>query len=114
MNEPIRWGVLGAAKFAREHMAPAIHLARGAELAAIATSDPARATGFQAFAPRIRVMDSYDALLADPDIDAVYLPLPNHLHVEWTQRALAAGKHVLCEKPITLHAREFDLSLIHI
>lgn len=108
MNEPIRWGVLGAAKFAREHMAPAIHLARGAELAAIATSDPARATGFQAFAPRIRVMDSYDALLADPDIDAVYLPLPNHLHVEWTQRALAAGKHVLCEKPITLHAREFD------
>lgn len=108
MNEPIRWGVLGAAKFAREHMAPAIHLARGAELAAIATSDPARAAGFQAFAPRIRVMDSYDALLADPDIDAVYLPLPNHLHVEWTQKVLAAGKHVLCEKPITLHAQEFD------
>ena len=82
----VRWGILGAANFAQEHMAPAIHAAKGAELAALATSDPAKAAGFQLFAPGIRVMDSYDALLADPDIDAVYIPLPNHLHVEWTIR----------------------------
>ncbi len=105
---PIRWGVLGAAKFAREHMAPAIHAAQGAELAALATSDPAKAAGFQAFCPALRIHDSYEALLADPAIDAVYIPLPNHLHVEWTLKALAAGKHVLTEKPIALRAPEID------
>lgn len=104
----MRWGILGAAKFARQHMGPAIHTAKGAELAALATSDPAKAADFQAIAPGLRVMDSYEALLADPDIDAIYVPLPNHLHVDWTIKALGAGKHVLCEKPITLHASEFD------
>lgn len=104
----IRWGVLGAAKFAREHMAPAIHAAEGAELVALATSDAAKAKGFQAFCPSLKLHESYDALLADPGIDAVYLPLPNHLHVEWTLRALAAGKHVLTEKPIALRADEID------
>lgn len=104
----MRWGILGAAKFAREHMGPAIHAAKGAELAGLATSDPAKAAPFRAFAPAITVYDSYEALLADPEIDAVYVPLPNHLHVEWTLKALAAGKHVLCEKPITLAAQEFD------
>lgn len=105
---PIRWGVLGAANFAKNHMAPAIHAAKGAELAALATSDPAKAQGFLDFAPGMRVHHSYDALLADPDIDAVYIPLPNHLHVEWTLKALDAGKHVLCEKPIALRADQFD------
>jgi predicted dehydrogenase len=106
--KPVRWGVLGAANFAREHMAPAIHAAKGAELAALATSDPAKAEGFRAFAPGIAVHDSYEALLADPTIDAVYIPLPNHMHVEWTLKTLAAGKHVLTEKPIALKAREID------
>lgn len=106
--KPVRWGVLGAAKFAREHMAPAIHAADGAELAALATSDPAKAEGFRAFCPSLQVHDSYDALLADPTIDAVYVPLPNHLHVEWTLKALAAGKHVLTEKPIALRAEDID------
>jgi predicted dehydrogenase len=106
MTQPIRWGILGAAKFARNHMAPAIHAAKGATLAAIATSNPAKAAPFAAFAPGLRVHDSYDALLADPGIDAVYIPLPNHLHVEWTLKALAAGKHVLTEKPICLTAAE--------
>lgn len=105
---PIRWGILGAAKFAQEHMGPAIHAARGAELVALATSNAQKAAGFQAFAPQLSVHDSYDALLADPGIDAVYVPLPNHLHVEWSLKALAAGKHVLCEKPMTLQAAEFD------
>lgn len=104
----LRWGVLGAAKFAKEHMAPAIHAAKGAELVALATSDPAKAAGFQAFAPRLKVHESYTALLADPSIDAVYLPLPNHLHVEWTCKALEAGKHVLCEKPLALATTDFD------
>lgn len=106
--KPVRWGVLGAARFAREHMAPAIHAAHGAELAALATSDPAKADGFRAFCPGLAVHSSYDALLADPSIDAVYIPLPNHLHVEWTLKALAAGKHVLTEKPIALNAHEID------
>ena len=106
MTNPIRWGILGAAKFAREHMAPAIHASAGAELAALATSDPARADAFKAFAPGLKVHASYDALLADPTIEAVYIPLPNHLHVEWTLKALAAGKHVLTEKPICLKAPE--------
>ena len=104
----IRWGILGAAKFAREHMGPAIHAAHGAELAALATSDPAKAEGFRAFCPSLRLHDSYEALLADPGIDAVYIPLPNHLHVEWTLKALRAGKHVLTEKPIALRAEEID------
>ncbi len=108
MAEHIRWGILGAAKFARQHMAPAIHAARGAELAALATSSAEKAAPFAALAPGLRVFGSYDALLADPEIDAVYIPLPNHLHVDWTLKALAAGKHVLCEKPLALRAEEFD------
>jgi len=104
----LRWGILGAAKFAREHMGPAIHAAKGAELVALATSDAAKAAPFQAFAPDIWVHESYDALLDDPNVDAVYVPLPNHLHVKWTLKALAAGKHVLCEKPMAMHAADFD------
>ena len=104
----MRWGILGAAKFAREHMGPAIHAAKGAELVALATSDAAKAAPFLAFAPGLRVHQSYDALLADPEIDAVYVPLPNNLHVEWSLKALAAGKHVLCEKPMAMRAGDFD------
>ena len=106
--QPVRWGILGAANFAKEHMAPAIHAAKGAELAALATSSAEKAAGFQAFCPGLTLHSSYEALLADPSIDAVYIPLPNHLHVEWTLKALAAGKHVLTEKPIALHADEID------
>lgn len=108
MTDPIRWGVLGAAKFAREQMAPAIHAAEGAKLAALATSSPDKAAAFQAFCPDLKLHDSYDALLADPEIDAVYVPLPNHLHLEWTLKSLDAGKHVLTEKPLTLKAEDFD------
>ena len=106
--KPVRWGILGAANFAREHMAPAIHAAKGAELAALATSSLEKAAGFQAFCPSLKIHSTYEALLADPSIDAVYVPLPNHLHVEWTLKALAAGKHVLTEKPIALQASEID------
>jgi len=104
----LNWGILGAAKFAREHMGPSIHASSGARLSALATSSPDKATAFQAFAPDLTVYDSYDALLADPAIEAVYIPLPNHLHVDWTLKALSAGKHVLTEKPIALKASEID------
>lgn len=108
MSQTVRWGVLGAANFALEQMAPAIHAAKGADFAALATSSPDKAAGFRAFAPNLKVHSSYDALLADPDIDAVYIPLPNHLHLEWTLKALAAGKNVLCEKPLAMTASDFD------
>ena len=108
MVKVLRWGVLGASNFAWEQMAPAIHAAEGAELAAIATSHADKAVRFRAFCPSLRVHSSYEALLADPGIDAVYIPLPNHMHVEWTKKALHAGKHVLTEKPIAMSAAEID------
>ncbi len=108
MRDSVRWGVLGAANFAREQMARAIHMAEGAELHALATSDPAKAEGFRAFQPGLKVHGSYEALLADPEVEAVYVPLPNHLHVEWTVKAAEAGKHVLTEKPIAMAEGEFD------
>ena len=104
----VRWGILGAAKFAREFMGPALTLAPGGRVAALATSDPAKADAFRAFAPGLRVHGSFDALLADPAIDAVYIPLPNGLHVEWSVKAMQAGKHVLCEKPVAMQAADFD------
>ena len=108
MADVVNWGVLGAAHFARTTMAPAINEARRSRLAALATRDPAKAAPFAEIAPGLRVHDSYDALLADPEVDAVYIPLPNALHVDWSLRAAEAGKHVLCEKPMTLKAAEFD------
>ena len=108
MTKPIRWGILGAARFARQHMGPAIHEARGAVLAALATSDPGKADPFRAFAPDLTVHDSYDALLADPSLDAVYIPLPNHLHTPWAVKAMQAGKAVLVEKPIGLSVADID------
>ncbi|MBD3669129.1 MAG: Gfo/Idh/MocA family oxidoreductase [Gammaproteobacteria bacterium] len=106
--KPVRWGVLGAANFALQQMAPAIHEATGASLAALGTSSADKAAPFQAFCPDLRVYTDYDALLAADDIDAVYIPLPNHLHVAWTKKALLAGKHVLTEKPVAMQASEID------
>ena len=106
--KPVRWGVLGAAQFAQQHMARAIHAAEGADFVALATSSPEKAKPFQAFQPNLRVHGTYEALLADPGIDAIYIPLPNHLHVEWTLKAIAAGKHVLTEKPIAMDASDID------
>jgi predicted dehydrogenase len=107
-HDHIRWGILGASGFARKTMAPAINEARRSRLAAIATRDAARAAPFAEIAPGLRVHDSYEALLADPAIDAVYIPLPNALHVDWSIRAAQAGKAVLCEKPIALQDSDFD------
>lgn len=104
----LNWGILGAANFARTTMAPAINEARRNRLAAIATRSADKAAPFADIAPGLRVFDDYDALLADPDIDAVYIPLPNALHVPWSIKAAEAGKPVLCEKPIALTATDFE------
>jgi xylose dehydrogenase (NAD/NADP) len=100
----VRWGFLGAGNIARVALAPAVHAATGAVLQAAAARDPLRA---QALGP-IVVHDSYEALLADPTVDAVYISLSNEAHLPWTLKALAAGKHVLCEKPLCLTAAEVD------
>jgi predicted dehydrogenase len=104
----IRWGILGNAKIARDWVIPAIKVSRNGDVVALASRD--RAKGAQAcdrFAiPTLH--DDYASLLASPEVDAVYIPLPNTLHVEWAQRAIAAGKHVLCEKPLAMHAGEID------
>ncbi|TPE52212.1 Gfo/Idh/MocA family protein [Amaricoccus solimangrovi] len=107
MAEAVRWGILGAAKIAREFLAPAIHISDRGVVAAVASRSPGKAEPFAVY-PGLRVFDDYDAMLADPGIDAVYIPLPNSQHVEWTARCLRAGKHVLCEKPIALRAEEID------
>lgn len=108
MTQVLNWGILGGSNFAATQMGPAIHAARGARLAALATSSSEKAARFTAFAPDCAVHSSYDALLADPSVDAVYIPLPNHLHIEWSIKAAEAGKHVLCEKPMCMKADEFD------
>jgi predicted dehydrogenase len=102
----VRWGVLGAAKIATEKVIPAMQRGNYCQVTAIASRRLDRA---QATAGRLgiaKAYGSYEALLADPEIDAVYIPLPNHLHVPWSIKALEAGKHVLCEKPIGLSAAE--------
>ena len=108
MPDTIRWGILGASHFALTQMAPAIQLAHGAALAALATRTSAKAAPFTALAPGLCVHDSYEALLADPRIDAVYIPLPHPMHVAWSLKALDAGKHVLVEKPVAMRAEEID------
>lgn len=99
----MRWGILGAAKHARNHLIPAIKAASGNELVGIASRDGAKAAATAEELDIPRSYEGYEALLADPDIDAVYNPLPNHLHLPMTIAALEAGKHVLCEKPVGLY-----------
>jgi predicted dehydrogenase len=99
MSKKIRWGVLGDAKIAREHILPAIAQGECSETVALASRDLGRARATCARLHIPKAYGSYEELLADPEVDAVYNPLPNHLHALWTIRAAAAGKHVLCEKP---------------
>ncbi|TRD23545.1 Gfo/Idh/MocA family protein [Palleronia caenipelagi] len=111
MAADLRWGIVGASDFARRTMAPALHMAAGAHVVALATRDASKAAPFSAYLPGLRVESDYEALLTADDIDALYVPLPNHLHVEWVLKALQAGKHVLCEKPIAMAASEFDVMI---
>ena len=108
MDRIIRWGVLSTAKIGRTKVIPAIQKAEGCVVEAIASRDGARAAAVAAELGIPRSFSSYEELLADPGIDAVYIPLPNHMHVHWMKKCLEAGKHVLCEKPMALHADEIN------
>jgi predicted dehydrogenase len=109
MNPPdrkVRWGVLGYARIARESLIPAIRRSANSELGAIASRDEAKLSECRGRFGEARCYGSYGELLDDPGIDAVYIPLPNALHREWTVKAAERGKHVLCEKPLALSAAE--------
>jgi predicted dehydrogenase len=103
---PLRIGVLGAARIAPPALIKPAKENSEVVVAAVAARDASRARAFAAKHDIARVHDDYDKLIADPDLDAVYNPLPNGLHGRWTRAALAAGKHVLCEKPFTANAAE--------
>jgi xylose dehydrogenase (NAD/NADP) len=105
-QKKIRWGVISTANIGRWAVNPAIQASRNGELVAVASRDEARAREFAEQAGIPVAYGSYEALLDDDGIDAVYIPLPNSLHREWTLRAAEAGKHVLCEKPLALSEAE--------
>jgi predicted dehydrogenase len=102
----IRWGVLSTAKIGTEKVIPAMQLGEYGKFTAIASRQLEKAQEAARWLGIEKAYGSYEELLADCDVDAVYLPLPNHLHVPWAIKALKAGKHVLCEKPIGLNAAE--------
>ncbi|QEH38295.1 1,5-anhydro-D-fructose reductase [Aquisphaera giovannonii] len=109
----LRWGILGCARISRRGLIPGIEGSRTGELAAIASRDGAKARAWGAEFRIPRPHDSYEALVADPDLDAVYIPLPNELHAPWVKAAADAGKHVLCEKPLALDAAEAAAMVAH-
>ena len=99
-----RWGLIGAGWIATKAIAQAMHATPNAIVQAVASRDPKRS---QSLNP-ITIHNSYEALLSDPQVDAVYISLPNHLHCEWTVKALNTGKHVLCEKPFAMNVAEVE------
>lgn len=106
-NRKIRWGILGYARIARTELLPAIQRSSNSECRALASRDEAKLAEVRAKFPDVaQTYRDYDALLRDPEVDAVYIPLPNSLHHEWAVRAAEHGKHVLCEKPLALTATE--------
>jgi xylose dehydrogenase (NAD/NADP) len=106
MNQKIRWGVLGWARIARTQVIPALARSRNGVLQAIASRSEAKLAECRAELNPPALHKSYEDLIADPSVDAIYNPLPNSLHREWTIKAAEAGKHVLCEKPIALNSTE--------
>lgn len=99
----IRWGFIGAGNIARAALAPAVHASTGAVLQSVAARDTGRA---RALGPRGAVHDHYAGILSDPEVDAVYISLPNDAHATWAILALESGKHVLCEKPLAMNGEE--------
>lgn len=106
MQNKVRWGVLGVAGIAVKKVIPAMQQGAWSEVVAIASRDPQKAEDAARSLGIVKAYGSYNDLLLDPAIEAIYNPLPNHLHVPWTLNAIAAGKHVLCEKPIAMSAHE--------
>jgi D-xylose 1-dehydrogenase (NADP+, D-xylono-1,5-lactone-forming) len=103
----LRWGIIGPGRISTR-LVRAVGASERGELVAVASRDPQRAAAFAHRHGIAQAFGSYDALLAAADVDVVYISLPNHLHAQWTIRALAAGKHVLCEKPLALTVAEVD------
>jgi predicted dehydrogenase len=104
----VRWGILSTADIGMTKVTPAIQMAENCDVVAIASRDSARAAAAAAELGVPAAYGTYEELLAADDVDAVYIPLPNDLHAEWTGKAAAAGKHVLCEKPLALSAAEAE------
>ena len=102
----VKWGVLGTADIARGQTIPGMQLAEHCELYAVAGRKLEKAERYRDEFGFQKAYGSYDELLADPEVEAVYIPLPNHLHCEWTVKALQAKKHVLCEKPLAMNAQQ--------
>ncbi len=109
MPDPVRWGVLGVANIALTKVIPAMQTTAHSRVVAIASRDAEKARSAAATLGIPRAYGSYEELIADSEVDAIYNPLPNHLHVPWSIRAADAGKHVLCEKPIAMSADEARL-----
>ena len=107
MADKLRWGILGTAKI-NDRLLPAFAKSRTAEVVAVASRDELKAKEYAHAKGIPGFYGSYEELLADPAIEAVYIPLPNHLHAEWTMKSADAGKHVLCEKPLTVTAAEAE------
>lgn len=107
MDAPtLRWGILGAGRIAQSAIIPSLHYAKNARPMAIASRNPERAKRIATRLSIPKVYGGYEALLADPDIDAIYIGLPNGLHPEWVCKAAAAGKHILCEKSLALNLED--------
>lgn len=106
MNKKVRWGILSTASIGVRKVIPAMQLGEHSTVAAIASRDLAKARAVAAQLAIPTAYGSYEELIADPNIDAIYNPLPNQLHVPWTIRAAEAGKHVLCEKPLSMTLAE--------
>jgi len=106
LHIPVRWGVLSAANIAVKRVAPAIVASSNGRLVAVGSRNPQRAQELFAFAPEVIIYSDYESVINDPEIEAIYIPLPNSLHAEWTIKALQAGKHVLCEKPLAVTAEQ--------
>ncbi len=106
--DKIKWGIIGTANIARWATIPGIKKADNAELYAIAGRNPEKVAKYKEEFGFEKAYGSYDELIADPDVQAVYIPLPNDIHLKWVTEALKAKKHVLCEKPLALNAREAE------
>src|SRR5215210_1345275 len=104
MTKKVRWGVLGVAGIAVKKVVPAMQRGEWSEVTAIASRDAGKAERAARELGLAKAYGSYEEMLADPEVDAVYNPLPNHMHVEWSVRAAEAGTNVLCEKPIAITA----------
>lgn len=110
-GSPVRWGVLSVANIAVKRVIPAIGASDSQQLVAVASRNAQRARELFAAQPGVRIYHDYQSLIDDPEIEVIYNPLPNSLHARWTIKALLAGKHVLCEKPLAVTAEEGALMI---